>query len=106
MEKLGSGEFSIVDGFVRLRKHPSAKGPTLAEAPYRQEFIIADANNQEVARCHRFLGPNETPSPRWQPDPKEINWNGENYHQCGSKEPECEHCKAGIPTHIDKSVQE
>jgi hypothetical protein len=69
-------------------------------APYNQEFIIFErATNQEVARCHWFLGPDKkTPAASSLPDPKEINWQGENFHQL-KKHQECAHCKAGISTY-------
>jgi len=99
--KVHTGEMAIVGNRINKRKNPSANSPSLMEAPFNEEFIIADANTkQEVARCQRFLAPDGvTPAASGLPDPKEINWKGRNYHQLGKSNPECAHCLAGIDTH-------
>jgi len=47
-----------------------------------------------------------TPAASGLPDPKEINWNGFNYHQQSKKNPECAHCKAGISTYSDPTAKQ
>jgi hypothetical protein len=109
MGKLETMEMKIGASLIRERKNPSKNAPSLADAPYVQEFIIVDAvTNVEVARCQRFLeADKQTPAASKKSDPKQINWKGFDYHQLGNKNPECAHCKAGIPTRTEKQdVQE
>lgn len=99
MGKVDSGEMKVVSSGILQRKNPSANAPTLEEAPFNEEFVIVDvATNEQVVRCHRFLPPDKIPSARWLPDPKEINWRGNDYHQLSKQHPECAHCLAGIST--------
>jgi hypothetical protein len=99
--KVSSGEMKIARRVLNERKKPSANGPSLEDAPYNEEFIIADAStNNEVVRCQWFLkGDKTTPAASGLPDPKEINWGGYNYHQTGKRNPQCAHCAAGISTY-------
>ncbi len=102
LEKLETGELTIVVSDINERRNPSPSGPSLADAPYNREFIAADWNGNEVLRCHQFLkADRKTPAASGLPDPKEINWKGYNYHQTGNQHPDCEHCKAGISTFSD-----
>jgi hypothetical protein len=103
LEKVDIGELKIVARRINLRRNPSAKSPSLADAPYNEEFIIGNpATGDEVVRCQRFLKADQvTPAASGLPDPKEINWKGKNYHQLGNKNPKCAHCLAGISTYSD-----
>src|SRR5215813_4824988 len=85
MEMLETGQMAIVASTIKERKYPSKDGPSLADAPYTEEFIIADtATNQETVRCQRFLkSDGKTLAASGKADPKEINWKGQNYHQLG-----------------------
>ncbi len=98
--QLQTNQMTKLPGFIRERTNPSRNAPSLADAPYVEEFFIIDpATNEEVARCQQFLKADKrTVAASGKPDPKEINWGGYNYHQLGKKYPECEHCKAGIPS--------
>lgn len=99
-DKVHTGQMVIANSRINERQNPSANSPSLAEAPFNEEFIIADATSkQEVARCQRFLAPDGiTPVASGRPDPKQINWKGRDYHQLGKDNPECAHCLAGIDT--------
>src|SRR4051812_31278554 len=56
MGKLQTKQMKVGASKIRQRSNPSQNAPSLAEAPYVEEFIIVDsATNEEVARCQQFL---------------------------------------------------
>lgn len=99
VQKVRDNELAITWGPLRPRKNPSANAPSLADAPYNQEFVIHDsATKNEIARCQRFVAADGITSAASKlPDPKEMIIGKVNYHLVG-RGTECAHCKAGIPT--------
>ena len=102
IENVNTGELAITWGKLRQRKNPSPSSPSLSDAPYNQEFVIHDRfTKNEVARCQRFVGPDQkTTAASKHPDPKELIIGTVNYHQVG-KRTTCEHCAGGVPTTHD-----
>jgi len=100
-ERVRTGEFTIVRRQITKRTNASGNAPSIADAPFNEEVVIAVAATlQEVARAHRFLEADQaTPYKNRALDPKQINWNGRDYHQTGRRNPDCAHCKAGISTY-------
>ncbi len=99
-QKLDEGKLYVARNYVRERRNPSKQAPSLQDAPYSEEVILADSeSNQEVARCQRFLEPDrKTVAASGKLDPKQLYLNGKDYHQLGKKNPVCPHCEAGIST--------
>jgi hypothetical protein len=96
-------ELGIRPGPIKLRSPDRiVNGPPVEEAPCQQEYILFKKDTlEEVARCHRFVNCDGTEiKDRELPDPKQINWEGEDYHQLGRGNPDCPHCKDNVPLNI------
>jgi len=100
-ERARAGEFEYIETLCTPRDSPN-----VPDGKFNQEFVIRDPRTKlEIARCHRFLKADKsTVAASGLPDPKEICFEGKNYHLLGRRAKQCPWCEAGISTYVGEGA--